>query len=411
MKRFLSILLAAMMLLSLASVSAEGATIVYWSMWESTEPQGQVIQKAVDAYMAKTGNKVDLQFKGRAGIREGLQPALDAGTVIDLFDEDIDRVNRQWGSYLLNLEELVKESKYEETAISGLMSAAREVGEGQLKSIPYQPNVFNYFYNKAVFDEVGIKEVPKTWEEFLTVCEMLNAKGVIPVTSDDAYILTMLGYHMARYLGAEGVSKVVKEGLWKEEPAVLKTAQAFEEMAKKNYFSPTIGSSTWPTNQNGEMALGLAAMYLNGSWLPNEVKNMTGPDFVWGCFSYPTVEGGKVGLEGANYGAQVLAINKNSKVSKEAFELIQMITKGEFDSMLSSESIGIPADTTNTEWPAMLANVKPVMESLSVRFPWAAGIEDNQDMSPIIKQEFQKLCAGTISAQEFVDILEEKSSK
>ena len=49
-----------------------GKTITYWSMWESTEPQGQVIQKAVDAYMAESGNKVDLQFKGRTGIREGL---------------------------------------------------------------------------------------------------------------------------------------------------------------------------------------------------------------------------------------------------------------------------------------------------------------------------------------------------
>ncbi len=40
-------------------------TLVYWSMWEATEPQGQVIQEAVDAYTEQTGVKVDLQFKGR----------------------------------------------------------------------------------------------------------------------------------------------------------------------------------------------------------------------------------------------------------------------------------------------------------------------------------------------------------
>ena len=27
---------------------ASGDTLVYWSMWESTEPQGKVIQEAVD---------------------------------------------------------------------------------------------------------------------------------------------------------------------------------------------------------------------------------------------------------------------------------------------------------------------------------------------------------------------------
>ena len=94
---------------------AEGGTLVYWSMWESTEPQGQAIQKAIDAFTAETGIKVDAQFKGRTGIREGLQPALDAGTNIDLFDEDIDRVNKTWGQYLLDLEDLAKAADYEAT--------------------------------------------------------------------------------------------------------------------------------------------------------------------------------------------------------------------------------------------------------------------------------------------------------
>ncbi len=64
--------------------------------------------------------------------------------------------------------------------------------------------------------------------------------------------------------------------------------------------------------------MGTAAMYLNGSWLPNEVKDMAGDDFVWGCFSYPAVEGGTDGVDAANYGAQVLAINKDSKNAEDA---------------------------------------------------------------------------------------------
>ncbi len=410
MKRALTILLAVMMLLSMAGVaSAEGKTIVYWSMWESTEPQGIVIQEAINAYQAATGNTVDVQFKGRTGIREGLQPALDAGTGIDLFDEDIDRVNKTWGAYLMDLEELAKASSYEETAISGLISACREAGGGTLKSIPYQPNVFAYFYSQEIFDEAGVEGVPATWTEFLDVCRKIKDAGYIPVTSDDAYILTMLGYHLARLIGEEGVNDVVMNGKWAEEPAVLKTAQAYEELAKLGYLSPTIGSAVWPINQNGELALGDAAMYLNGSWLPNEVKAMTGPDFVWGCFSYPAVEGGKDGVEASNYGAQVYAINKDSQVAAEAFELIAYITKGEFDAKLSVESVGIPADTANGEWPAMLAAVKEVMGGLSVRYSWAAGIENNVNMTPILKENFQKLCAGKLTAQEFVDAMEAAS--
>lgn len=406
------LLVAAMLLgLSAFAVAEAPKTIVYWSMWEAAEPQGVAIQKAVDAYMAETGNKMDLQFKGPTGIREGLQPALDAGTEIDLFDEDIDRVNGTWGAYLMDLEELAKATDYEASANAGLMAAARTSGGGTLKSIPYQPFIFNYFYNVEIFEAAGIEAVSTTWAEFVDVAQKVKDAGYTPITSDDAYIVIMLGYHLARLVGEERVDQIVKEGLWAEEPAVLQAAKDYEDLAKKGLFSATIGSSVWPTNQNGKLALGDAAMYLNGSWLPNEVKAMTGPDFKWGCFSYPALEGGVTGTEAANFGGQVYAINKNSKVAKEAFDIILKVTKGEFDLLLSQESVGIPADSNNTQWPEMLAGVRPVFEQTTTRYNWGAGIENNQDMTPIIKQEFQKLTAGTITADEFVANLEAASAK
>ena len=387
-----------------------GKTIVYWSMWEASEPQGMAIQAAVEAYEAATGNDVDLQFKGRTGIREGLQPALDAGTTIDLFDEDIDRVNKTWGNYLLDLEELAAANNYEETAIAGLMGACREVAGGTLKSIPYQPNVFAFFYNEAIFEEAGVASVPTTWAELLDACEKIKAAGYTPITCDDAYIMCMFGYHLGRLIDEEGVTRVVMNGEWAEEPAVLEMAKAYEELAAKGYFSETIASNVWPAAQNTELALGSAAMYLNGSWLPNEVKEMAGEDFRWGCFSYPAVDGGATGVEAANYGAQVLAINKDSQVSAEAFELIMYLTKGEFDQKLSTESVGIPADTSNTEWPALLSNVKPVMDSLTTRWSWSVGAESNVDITPVIKENFMKLCGGQLTAQEFVDAMEAASN-
>lgn len=410
MKKLFVLALTLIVILTAASaVFGEGKTIVYWSMWSESEPQAKVIKEAVEAYEAESGNTVDLQFKGRSGIREGLQAALDAGTVIDLFDEDIDRVNVQWGAYTMDLEELVASTGYEETAIAGLMSAAREVAGGTLKSIPYQPNLFEIFYNVDIFTEAGVESVPTTWEEFIAVSEKIAEAGYIPFTTDDAYVPTNFGYQLARYLGVEGVEKVVNEGLWAETPEVLLAAQDYATLAEKGLLSETFGTAAWPTNQNGEFALGDAAMYLNGSWLPNEVKELTGDDFNWGCFAYPEVPNGATGLDAANFGAQVLAINAKSEVAEEAFAIITKITKGEYDAELSIESVGIPADTTNTEWPEKLASVKPVMDSLSVRFPWAAGIEANADMTPIIKENFQKLCAGQIDAQTFVDNLEAAS--
>ena len=386
------------------AAEATGDTLVYWSMWDAAEPQAQAISKSIEAFTAETGIAVDVQFKGRTGIREGLQPALDAGTNIDLFDEDIDRVNTTWGSYLLDLEELAKANDYEATANAGLMAACREVGGGSLKSIPYQPNVFAYFYNIEIFEAAGVTAVPTTWAEFLDTCQKIKDAGYTPITNDNAYISSMFGYHMSRLVGEPTTEEIVKNGEWDHE-AVLKTAQAYEELASKGYFSETIESNQWPAGQNTELAMGTAAMYLNGSWLPNEVKDIAGEDFKWGCFSYPAVDGGVDGTEASNYGAQVFAINAKSSKPDQAFQLITYLTKGEADALLSEMSVGIPADSNNAEWPALLTNVKPVMDSMTTRYPWGAGAEANADMTPIIVENFTKLCGGSLDAQGFVDAL------
>ena len=367
---------------------------------------GQAIQEAVDAYTAETGVKVDLQFKGRTGNREALQPALDGGTQIDIFDEDIDRVNSMYAKYLLDLEDLVKETGYEETAIPGLMAACRDAGGGTLKTIPYQPNVFAFFYNKDLFEQAGVEKEPTTWAEFLDVCQKLKDAGITPMTMDDAYATSVIGYHLARLVGEEKVVEIVTEGKW-DDPAVLQMAQDIEELAKNGYYSEMVGSNVWPAGQNTELALGTAAMYLNGSWLPNEVKDMAGEDFKWGCFAYPELENGANGIETNNFGAQVFGINKDTKMPKEAFDLVKFITTGEYDAKLAEMSVGIPADTTNTEWPAMVECAKPVIEQSTGRFTWAAGVETNVDMTPVIKENFIKLMAGSLTADEFVAAMQE----
>ena len=407
-KKLLSAALCAAMVGAMAAPATvqaeEGGTLVYWSMWESTEPQGQAIQEAVDAYMEETGVKVDLQFKGRTGNREALQPALDGGTQIDIFDEDIDRVNSMYAKYLMDLEDLAAETGYEETANAALMAACREAGGGTLKTIPYQPNVFAFFYNKALFEQAGIEKEPTTWAEFKDGCQKLKDAGITPMTMDDAYATSVIGYHLARLVGEEKVVEIVTEGKW-DDPAVLQMAKDIEELASNGYYSEMVGSNVWPAGQNTELALGTAAMYLNGSWLPNEVKDMAGPDFQWGCFAYPELENGANGIETNNFGAQVFGINKDSKMAKEAFDLITFITKGEYDQKLADMSVGIPADTTNTEWPEMVACAKPVIEQSTGRFTWAAGVETNVDMTPVIKENFIKLMAGSLTADEFVEAM------
>ena len=47
---------------------------------------------------------------------------------------------------------------------------------GFVACVPFNKSTYVYFYNKTLFDEVGI-DVPTTWDEFLNVCEVFKEAG------------------------------------------------------------------------------------------------------------------------------------------------------------------------------------------------------------------------------------------
>ena len=42
-------------------------------------------------------------------------------------------------------------------------------------------NLLGCFYNKDVFEEAGITELPTNWDEFTAVCEKIKAIGKTPL--------------------------------------------------------------------------------------------------------------------------------------------------------------------------------------------------------------------------------------
>ena len=274
--------------------------------------------------------------------------------------------------------------------------------DSKLYEIPYQMKANGYMYNKALFEQAGITEVPSTWQEFLETCQKLKDAGITPLTTDDAYAMQAFGMHLARLIGSDEVKKVVNEGDG-DRPEVLESAQAFEELASKGYFSAQVGSNVWPTGQNTELATGLAAMYCVGTYVVNETKNITGPDFQWGFFGYPEQENGINGLEAMVIGNQSFAITNKCKAPEAAFALIKMLTRGEWDAKLAEESLSLPADINNTSWPEQLADAKPYMDNCTEIFATSGGLENNPEITPALKENLMKLYAGACTAQEFVD--------
>ncbi len=425
-KKIVSVLLCAAMVATMAvgcggkktdgdsGSSKGGDKLVYWAMWSEDEPQAKVIKDAIAKYTEDTGVKVDVQFKGRNGQREGLQPALDAKQNIDLFDEDVNRVNGTWGKYLMDLEDMAKDYEAEhgnETLFKIARNAYGQTHDGDdtLHTIPYQPSIFGFFYNKTLFDKAGVEGVPTTWEEMDAACAKLKEAGITPITADDAYMTSFIGMHLARYIGQDGVKSLVTGEAsndvtvtW-DEPKVLAAAESFADFADKGYFSKNIATNKYPAGQNQEFAPGEAAIVICGSWLPNEAKESVADDLEWGYFNYPSVPDGTDDSTANNIANQVFAINKDSKMADEAFELITYITTGEFDKKMTEEALCIPTDKANSDaWPTELAGVKEGFDATTTYYDWAAGVESNNDLTPVLQQNTLDLAAGKIDAAGFI---------
>ncbi|MDR3160240.1 MAG: extracellular solute-binding protein [Spirochaetaceae bacterium] len=395
---------AAVLVLGGCAKKDDGAAkLVYWSMWNESEPQGQVIARAAEAFTKETGIEVDINFNGR-DIRKTLQPALDAGEVIDLFDEDIERVTNTWGSYLLPLDGYVGQSypttggqPFGSVVNQTLLDLARQLGGGSIKNIPYQPSAFVTMYNKDLFNQAGISAPPTTWNEMLDACAKLKAAGITGITVDDAYMACLFGYTMDRMIGMDATLAMALNNDFTG-PQVLAFGELWATMARNGYISPKAASNIYPAGQVEEIATGRVAMYLNGTWLPNEIKG-NNPNMNWGAFAWPAIGNGD-GINANNFGAQSFGVNKNSKYPDEAFRFIVHLTTGEWDATLAEESIGIPMGNSSI-WPAALAEAKAVVDSTTLRLPWAVGMEDNPDINAKIKENFARLIQGSLNAAQF----------
>ncbi|MCD7867527.1 MAG: extracellular solute-binding protein [Clostridiales bacterium] len=410
MKKFFSVALAATMTVGMfpavAFAEDEGVTITYWSMWTEGEDQAIAIQEIIDDYEEATGVTVNVEWKGR-DITTLIAASLDAGETIDLYEDDFQRLSQTFSDYALDLTEMADAADYSSVSNAALVDAVTGWADGALACLPYQPYCSGIFYNKAIFDEVGVEE-PTTWDEFLDVCQAIKDAGYTPLTLDDAYITLNLGYHLARYVGQDGVKEIVNNGDWAENEAVLKMAEDMQTLVDNGYLSE-YAPGAYPEGEN-EVGYGETAMVVNASWVPSEIQGNTDSELEWGMFSYPAVEDGVDGTEAMMVGGQGISVSAGSEHAQEAFDLALAIVSGEGDAAISAACDTMPADPNNEEWPELLSNCRAAFEAATTSYEWACGIEDNADMTAIISDYGAQLFSGSITAQEFVDGLEEASN-
>lgn len=201
--------------------------------------------------------------------------------------------------------------------------------DGKQWVLPYYFNVLGWWYDPGVFKKNGWT-VPTTYEELLTLCEKIKAKGIAPLTFQGQYPYYMMeGMLLPWAISAGGIEVVrnaqnLEPGAWKS-PAMLKAAQMIDELNKKGYFQKGAVSLSHTESQS-EFLNGKAAMIPCGTWLYSEMKKVMPPTAQMEFFLPPVLANGKGDKTAILIGIEPWMVPTDAKNPNAAIALFKYMT-------------------------------------------------------------------------------------
>jgi raffinose/stachyose/melibiose transport system substrate-binding protein len=408
-----SLVLLAALSAGLASAQ-EPVTLVYWSMWNETEGQARVIQAAIANFEAANPNiNIESVWNGRQN-QTLVRTALSSGSqTIDLMDQDSDQIagGLMREGFALPLNDYLQQPAldHEEALADVFLPNTLDMFalDGNIYQFPYIYNTVQFWYDKRVFEEAGIT-VPATWDELLVACDTLNAAAYAPIAAEgnepgySAFYLTEM---LSRIKGPGWLRQAAADPtgeMWRD-PAVLDVAQKTRQLWDSGCIPPETLGYVWPQGQN-TLAFGTAAMELVGSWLPVELQNATDPDFQWGGFSFPAIDGG-VGKTTDVY-ALLLAfmINKDTAHPDESFEFLRYIMSDEIQQQFTDESL-VGVTNKYITWNPIIADAQTAASTATATYGDVDNVASlySEYLNTVLYPTYVTLWQGNLTPDEFVE--------
>lgn len=201
--------------------------------------------------------------------------------------------------------------------------------EGHYYIMPFNQNVFGWWYNVDMFKKHGWQP-PKTYDELLVLCEKIKNAGIAPITFQGRYPAYMLRGFLFPWVISDGGLQAfndaqnLKLGAWSS-PSFLRAARMVAELRDKGYFQKgAMGMSH--TESQMEFVLGRAAMIPCGTWLGSEMKGQLPKDFHMAYINPPVITGGKGDPTLTSAGVETWIIPSEGKHPDVAADLFKFMT-------------------------------------------------------------------------------------
>ncbi len=171
--------------------------------------------------------------------------------------------------------------------------------KGHVYSIPASIRIIGLTYHKEYFQQMGWNQSPKTYSEFMTLCEKIKSSGIYPMsyydrdTNYDGYIWGLMRpkkFEIASESGNTSFDNNFRRYIGKQytSPENLEMWSKIYDMGKRKYFQPGAGTGSKTTCQM-LLIQHKVAMIAAGNLINVELKNNVGNDFTFGFMAMPFV--------------------------------------------------------------------------------------------------------------------------
>ncbi|GLO67812.1 MULTISPECIES: extracellular solute-binding protein [Oceanobacillus] len=403
------------------NASGDSKTVKFMHLWPegSSAQHYKVVNQIIEDFEAENeGIEIEVEVLSNEQYKEKIK--------VQSTSNELPDVGMTWaagymepfvdGGMFASLEDILEEDNLAGNFVTGTTEAFSI--DDTAYGLPLELNISSIYYNKAIFDEYGLKE-PTTLEEFNQVVDTLKENGINPVAlgNRDAWTGSMWYMYLANRLGGEEdvlTNAIDRSGSF-EDPALLQAAEELQALVNNDSF--VSGFNGLADQEAKSMFMeSQAAMYLIATWdLPNYTTNEDVPqefrDSV-GYFPFPQVDGNGdfnsyVGGPGVG-----LFVSENSEVKDEAKAFVSYFVK-EWGERAVTEVGIIPAtkiDGEALDLPDLYVEVLNDLNNAS-NITLYADVQMSASAAQVHLDMIQALFGGEITPEEFVKTHEETLAK
>jgi ABC-type glycerol-3-phosphate transport system substrate-binding protein len=201
-----------------------------------------------------------------AGLRQQLQVALLGGVppAVSQFNTGYELRDAITSGRVLKINDAWNAVKGNEVFSDGLRRIVSLGADNY--AMPLSMSILgNCFYNKAIFDKLGLTP-PKNWDEFGEACAKIKAAGITPLGahSPAGFLFYQFYGPMLTTLGVDGFWAFTRGDIPFNGPDMRKAIALFKDKIAVN-FSKTWSGAKWSDNID-QMMRGEVAMCIIGDW-------------------------------------------------------------------------------------------------------------------------------------------------